>query len=118
MCGFLGHNAYLACSKCIKVFNGNVQQGFDYSGNNTASWSGRDVRHRINAKATKVALTKTAKRELESQYGLRYSVLLELPYFNIIRQHLIDPMHNLFLGIAKHAISVWKNNNTVTIGNV
>ena len=115
VCGFLGHNAHLACSKCMKFFNGNVQQGFDYSGYNTASWSGRDlVRHRINAKATKVALTKTAKRELESQYGLRYSVLLDLPYFNIIRQHIIDPMHNLFLGIAKHAISVWKNNNTLS----
>lgn len=115
VCGFLGHNAHLACSKCMKFFNGNVQEGFDYSGFDTVSWSARDqVRHRINAKATKVALTKTQRAELESKYGVRYSVLLELPYFNIIRQHIIDPMHNLFLGLAKHAISVWTKKAILT----
>ena len=110
VCGFLGHNANLACSKCTKFFTGNVAQGFDFSGYVMSSWRPRDnQQHRINAKATKVALTKTAQSNLESQYGLRYTVLLELPYFNIVRQHIVDPMHNLFLGIAKHALSVWKD---------
>lgn len=109
VCGFLGHNARLACSKCTKPFPGNVQEGFDYSGYVTTSWLPRDpARHRVNAKAAKVALTQTARQELESKYGVRYSVLLELPYLNVIRQHVIDPMHNLFLGLAKHAVSVWK----------
>lgn len=98
VCGFLGHNTHLACSKCTKKFPGNAQEGFDYSGYVTASWLPRDpVRHRVNAKAFKVALTQSFRKELESKYGVRYSVLLELPYLNVIRQHALDPMHNLFL---------------------
>lgn len=118
VCGFLGHNARLACSKCSKPFPGNVQEGFDYSGYVTASWLPRDpARHRVNAKAVKLVLTQTARQELESKYGVRYSVLLELPYLNVIWQHLIDPMHNLFLGLAKHAVSVWKERHSLSTGN-
>lgn len=57
---------------------------------------------------SKQAPTATAKRSLESQHGARYSVLLDLPYFDVVRQHVIDPMHNLFLGLAKHTITIWK----------
>ena len=110
VCGFCGHNANLAYFKCTKFFTGNVTQEFDFSGYVMSSWCLLDnQQHRVNAKATKVALTKTAQSNLESQYGLRYTVLLEFPYFNIICQHIVDPMHNLFLGIAKHALSVWKD---------
>ncbi len=31
----------------------------------------------------------------------------ELPYYNIIQFSVIDPMHNLFLGTAKHILTVW-----------
>ena len=34
----------------------------------------------------------------------RYSVLLELEYFDPVRMVVIDPMHNLFLGSAKHTM--------------
>ena len=53
--------------------------------------------------------TKTALEEAESQRGLRYSILLELPYFNPIRYPVFDPMHNLFLGTGKHVMEVWLN---------
>lgn len=39
----------------------------------------------------------------------RYSVLLNLPYFDVIRCHLVDPMHNLLLGTAKNMMSIWKD---------
>ena len=42
--------------------------------------------------------TKTEREILESETGLRYSVVLRLPYYDGIRMRLIDPMHNLFLG--------------------
>lgn len=48
------------------------------------------------------AQAKTKKSEAELKYGCRYSVLLDLPYFDPIKMLLIDPMHNLFLGTAKH----------------
>ena len=34
--------------------------------------------------------------------GCRFSVLLDLPYFDPVQMLLIDPMHNLFLGSAKY----------------
>ena len=43
------------------------------------------------------------------EYGCRYSVLLELPYYEVIRMCVIDPMHNLLLGTAKHMVSVWRS---------
>ena len=39
-------------------------------------------------------------------------MLLELPYFQSIEMLLIDPMHNLFLGTAKHfATDLWIGRN-------
>ena len=32
---------------------------------------------------------------------MRYSVLLQLPYFDIVRYHVTDAMHNLLLGTAR-----------------
>ena len=46
-------------------------------------------------------------QRLESKYGVRYSVILDLPYFNPVRFTVVDPMHNLLLGTAKHAFSLW-----------
>ena len=52
------------------------------------------------------------KLKKESMLGCRYSVLLELPYFQPIEMLLIDPMHNFYLGTAKHfARDVWIGRN-------
>ena len=42
--------------------------------------------------------TKTERKKLESETGVRYSVILGLPYYYAIRLVLIDLIHNLFLG--------------------
>ena len=34
-----------------------------------------------------------------SIHGVRWSELARLPYFDIVRQSIIDPMHNLLLGV-------------------
>ena len=54
------------------------------------------------------------RKQIEQEYGARYSVLFELPYYDAIRFTVIDPMHNLFLGIAKHLITIWKDNGILT----
>ena len=46
--------------------------------------------------------TRTERTKAESNFGCRYSVLLDLPYFDPVRMLIIDPMHNLFLGSAKY----------------
>ena len=53
------------------------------------------------------ARTKPERKQLESAFGIRYSPLLELPYFDPIRMSIIDPIHNFYLGTSKHTINVW-----------
>ena len=54
-----------------------------------------------------MAKTPAEQKRVLSKMGVRYSLLLELPYFDPIRFHVIDPMHNLLLGTAKHMMKVW-----------
>ena len=50
------------------------------------------------------------KQHVESKYGTRYTELMRLPYFDCVRSTIIDPMHNLFMGTAKHVMqNVWLN---------
>ena len=53
--------------------------------------------------------TRSQKYKLEREYGVRNSVLLELPYFDAPRMCIVDPMHNLLLGTAKRMIELWKS---------
>ena len=47
---------------------------------------------------------------MSKKYGINYySELLKLEYFDVIRFCSIDPMHNLFLGTAKHVFKHWIN---------
>ena len=110
-CGFLGHSANLGCSKCLKVFKGDITNK-DYSGFNRSEWKVRSNKeHRESI--TKILSSKT-KSEVESRYGCRYPCLLELPYFDAPRMLSIDPMHNLFLGTCKHMIAIWTNQNFIS----
>ena len=61
-------------------------------------------RHNVNEVLKYTAKTVKAK---ESELGCRYSVLLELPYFDPPRMLAIDPMHNLFLGTGKRMLILW-----------
>lgn len=51
----------------------------------------------------KRATTASAQHEIEKKYGVRNSELLRLPYFDVVNFHVVDPMHNLLLGTAKHS---------------
>ena len=44
----------------------------------------------------------------------RYSLLIQLPYFNIVRMHVIDLMHNLLLGTPKHMMNIWIQDNILS----
>ena len=46
-------------------------------------------------------VTKTGMRKAESKFGVRYSLLLNLPYFDPVLQCVVDVMHNLFLGTGE-----------------
>lgn len=113
VCGFLGHSACLGCSRCLKKFPGGVGSK-DYSGFERRLWKLRSNQdHRSSVRLTQKSKNMTERVKLESKYGCRYSVLLELSYFDPVRMLVIDPMHNLFLGTAKHMIKIWKDRNVL-----
>lgn len=107
VCGFLSYNARFDCSKCLKQF---PKDDFtDFSGYECEGWPQRNAEtHVSKAKAAEEAESALARSKIQSSYGARYSELFELPYYDVIRHHVVDPMHNLFLGIAKHRVSTWR----------
>ena len=110
VCGFASFNALKGCSKCLKEFP-TAQFGSkpNYGGFDCQNWPPRDnVVHKEMAIKFRDAKTATARKDILKEYGAKYSKLLELPHLNLVRNHIIDPMHNMFLGIAKHTTKTWK----------
>ena len=117
VCGFLGHRATLGCNKCLKKFEQvidreNGSTWTNYSGFDPTTWDKRTQSdHRQHCDAINTVFeeqgTQSSLQKEESARGLRYSILLKLPYFDPIRYAVIDPMHNLFLGTGKHVMEVW-----------
>lgn len=104
VCGFLGHAAQCGCSRCGKSFEETIGQ-MDYSGFDRDSWSPRSAaEHRQVCQRLLSCRTKKDKHDIESNTGYYYSVLLKLPYFDSTRMLIVDPMHNMFLGTAKHVL--------------
>lgn len=116
-CGFLSHTANLGCTKCLKIFPGQVGSK-DYSGFDRQNWKLRtNSDHRASIRNIQKAKTKTDRDSLERKNGCRYTILLDLPYFDPTRMLIIDPMHNLFLGTAKHMLRVWDTNSILDLSD-
>ena len=110
-CGFKSHAANKGCSKCLKNFPGGFGEKKDYSGFNRLAWPRRSkASHNAHSRKLKNSSCKSEYDELSKKYGINYSVLTTLDYFDAVRFHVIDPMHNLFLGIAKKTWKIWKEN--------
>lgn len=94
------------CSKCLKQFprianESGISSKADYSGYERAEWRPRDGNdHKRCAEIAKSAASIAERQRLESA-GVRWTELFRLNYFDPIIHHTIDPMHCLFLGIAK-----------------
>ena len=108
LCGFKGHSAHRGCSKCFKYFPGSFGEKRDCSGFDRDMWPPRhNDSHRMHAEMLRKASTKSKHEALATKYGIYYSCLLQLEYFDAVRFTAIDPMHNLFLGTAKHVFKLW-----------
>ena len=108
VCGFLSHNAKYGCNKCKKPFQTLTIGNTDYSGYDRGNWPVRTVhQHRLDCDSICKQATKSGIRSKESELGCRFSVLLSLPYFDPIRNTVIDLMHNLYLGTGKHLFKLW-----------
>lgn len=113
VCGFSSFNALHGCNKCLKRFATNsFGEKPDYSGYNTSEWAARDLDlHKKLSLEHLNASTKSRQKSIEKDHGLKYSTLIDLPYFNPIRFTVIDPMHNLLLG---HQSTAWKYGQKIT----
>jgi hypothetical protein len=49
--------------------------------------------------------TNTARNNFVHDNATRYTELSRLPYFDLVEQIAIDPMHNLFLGVCSQSFS-------------
>ena len=89
------------CSKCHHEFPRTTDNLVDYSGYNYEEWRPRSgAEHKAKGIATLKANTKTELQALESEEGVRYSELFRLSYYDPVKMHVVDPMHNLLLGEA------------------
>lgn len=124
VCGFLGISARLGCNKCLKEFpsekHGNGQKT-NYSGFDHNSWqlrSNSSHRDECTMLYSRSFTTKSALHTADANAGVRYSVLLDLPYFDPVKFTVIDPMHNLYLGTAKHVFELWIEKELLTNANL
>ncbi|KAG1846632.1 hypothetical protein F4604DRAFT_1688312 [Suillus subluteus] len=52
--------------------------------------------------------TSSARKAFVKEHTTRYTQLSCLPYFDLVEQIVVDPMHNLFLGLVKtHFYNIW-----------
>ena len=111
VCGFSNFNAAYGCSKCKKKF---VTPAFGskplYNGFDCNNWTARNMSdHKCKAQECLEARTNSQRTAIWRECGVKYSELLLIPHLNIIRCHVIDPIHCVFLGLAKHTIQRWKD---------
>ena len=116
VCGFVSFNALYGCSRCMKQFpSESFGESPNYAGYDRSLWHNRDISvHREKSYEHSNSRTKADQKNIEKNYGIRYSVSIELPYFNPVRFAVIDPMHNLFLGTAKHCMQYWINHDILS----
>ena len=117
VCGFLGHRATMGCSKCLLPFPTDFfGEKPDYSNFKRMEWTQRtNEHHRSEALKARSCVTKSERTDIERRSGVRYSCLLELPYFNVPRMCIFDPMHNLLLGTSKRMVELWKSSNILNV---
>ena len=109
VCGFVGHRGTRGCSRCLTVFpTTEFKQKPDYSNFNRESWELRTkLNHQQWCEKYLLCNTRAGQIEIERKYGIRYSCLVQLPYFDCSRMCIVDPMHNLLLGTAKRLMKIW-----------
>ena len=94
VCGFTGHASRKGCSKCNKLFPGNVSTSLDFSGFQACPKRSNNE-HRKEAQKVQAQTSATDCNRLEQKYGACFTELMRLPYFDCVRFQKINPMHNL-----------------------
>jgi Chromo (CHRromatin Organisation MOdifier) domain/Transposase family tnp2 len=95
--GLGSHGFHIYCSVC-DCSNLSTRGRVDYE-----NWVPRDLQElRKAAEDWRDAPTEATRCSLFDEKGVRWSELWRLPYWNPTRQLVVDPMHCLLEGLAKH----------------
>ena len=102
---FLSHKANLGCTRC-KFSAEREPDTVGASGRMCYFTSQSSVERSHSevlsqAREYQQALTKGEAKRIAQRNGVRYSQLLRLPYFDIVRMTTVDPMHTFLLGMVK-----------------
>ncbi|OAD75513.1 hypothetical protein PHYBLDRAFT_64429 [Phycomyces blakesleeanus NRRL 1555(-)] len=115
--GFTAHNSICACYKCTS--------SVDFHAFDCDQWRHRSDRaNRVHAEKWNSVSIPSERQQLKIEYGVQWSQLYHLRYFDLVHGTIIDPMHNLFLGTPKRMIETWtkikkmKNNNLLAMQTV
>ena len=106
LAGSMSFNSGYGCHLCKTFFPGFAGAGNrrNYCQWNCDQWPRRSVQEtRLSSLAWKNAGTVGERTTLEKNSGVRYSILFELPYYSYDTL-AIEPMHVLYLGIARKAL--------------
>ncbi|GET66053.1 hypothetical protein GLOIN_2v1883106 [Rhizophagus irregularis DAOM 181602=DAOM 197198] len=115
ICGHV--SALVSCHRCQKKANyENHQHNFAGMGDMEDWFVAKDSNeHLQNALGWRQCNSDTSRKRFVKQTGVRWSELLRLPYFDPIRFTIVDPMHCLFLGIAKWIVKrIWVDQGILT----
>lgn len=115
ICGHV--SALVSCHRCQKQANyENRHHNFAGMDSMDEWFISRDpLQHREDALGWRRCNTTTSRKQFVKQTGVRWSELLRLPYFDPIRFLTVDPMHCLFLGIAKWIVKrIWIDEGILT----
>ncbi|KJA21043.1 hypothetical protein HYPSUDRAFT_1089591 [Hypholoma sublateritium FD-334 SS-4] len=107
--GFGSHAHRLFCTKCwVTQADKASNESFVRDGFRERT----DKEHRAMMDEYLKCGTATARAAFVTLNATRYAELSRLPYFDICQMIVIDPMHNLFLGLVKtHFYHIWVQNN-------
>jgi hypothetical protein len=115
LCGYI--SALAACHRCEKRATSRNFGGFeDY-----VEWfrERSPEQHRQDAETWRTCPTNAARKAHTANTRVRWSELLRLPYFDPVRSVVIDPMHNLFLGICAWVMKrCWVDSGAISTGDV
>ena len=102
---FLGHKADLGCSRC--KFRAEREPGTAGASGKMSYYTPSACEARKHEEVTlqaaefRSAQTRASAVQISQKNGVRYSELIRLPYFDIVRMTTIDPMHTFLLGMVK-----------------
>jgi hypothetical protein len=108
ICGHV--SALVSCHRCKKRANYENRQNNFAGMNDIDEWFvNRDsAEFRENAHEWRRCKSDASRKRLTKTTGVRWTELLRLPYFDPIKFIVVDPMHCLFLGIARWIVKrIW-----------